>query len=142
MVIVDASVAYKWFASGETLHEQARKLLVDHKREVEKICAPSLILYELANAWSTKTELPQKQVKLNLKNLKTAEVLMEELNFEMIGKAIDFSKKHTVSVYDASYAVFAQEKGCNFVTADSKFVAKVKLPFVKHLSDYSSNNIN
>lgn len=135
MVIVDASVVYKWFASGETLYEQARKLLAAHESEVEKICAPSLILYELANAWSTKTDLPLIQVKLNLKNLKTAGVLLEEFNLKMIGKAIDFSKKHRVSVYDASYAVLAEEKGCNFVTADSRLVAKVNLPFVKHLGD-------
>jgi len=48
-------------------------------------------------------------------------------------KSAIFSRKYKVSVYDAVYAVLAQDKGCVLITADSKFVDQVNLPFVKKL---------
>lgn len=136
MVVVDTSVAYKWFSpENEELLQEAITLL----KNSSDITAPDLIIYELANSWSTKTKLKTAQIKIFLKDLEETNIKIESVNFEIIRKAVDFSKKYHVSVYDASYAVLAQEKGCNFVTADSKFVKKVKLPFVKHLSEYSSD---
>ena len=139
MVIVDASIAYKWYSSEKELSVQALKLYKSHLDRTEVLCAPSLLLLELANAWVTKTQLPKKQAHSNLKSLESVGIVFEELNFELITKVIDFADKYHVTAYDAMYAVLAQEKGCDLLTADSKFVAKVNLPFVKHLSEYSSN---
>lgn len=136
MVVIDTSVAYKWFSpENEELLAEALALL----KNSSALIAPDLIIYELANSWATKTKLKIPQIKIFLKDLEETEIKIEPVSFELVRKAIDFSKKYSVSVYDASYAVLAQEKDCDFVTADSKFVSKVKLPFVKHLSDYSSN---
>lgn len=60
------------------------------------------------------------------------------INFKLIKKACQFSKKYGVSVYDAIYAVMAKEKKCNLITADDKFADKVNLPFVKKLSDHNN----
>ena len=78
------------------------------------------------------------EIKVFLKDLESTGIKFETISFELVLKAIDFSKKFRVSVYDAAYAVLAKEKGCDFYTADSKFVKAVNLPFVKHLSDYPS----
>lgn len=134
MVVVDTSVAYKWFSpENEELLTEALALL----KNSSTLIAPDLIIYELANSWATKTKLKISQIKLFLKDLEEVEIKIEPVSFELVRKATDFSKKYHVSVYDASYAVLAIEKNCDFVTADSKFVSKVKLPFVKHLSDSS-----
>lgn len=136
MVVVDTSVAYKWFSpENEELLAEALALL----KNSSALIAPDLIIYELANSWATKTKLKIPQIKIFLKDLEETEIKIEPVSFELVRKAIDFSKKYHVSVYDASYAVLAQEKDCDFVTADSKFVSKVKLPFVKHLSETSLN---
>ncbi|MBI3282455.1 type II toxin-antitoxin system VapC family toxin [Candidatus Curtissbacteria bacterium] len=136
MVVVDTSVAYKWFSpENEEFLYEALALL----KNPSALIAPDLIIYELANSWATKTKLKNSQIKIFLKDFEEAEIKIEPVSFELIRRAIDFSRKYHVSVYDATYAMLASEKGCNFVTADSKFVAKVKLPFVKHLSEYSSD---
>ena len=131
MVVVDTSVVYKWFSpENEELLSEALTLL----KNSATLIAPDLIIYELANSWATKTKLKNSQIKIFLKDFEEAEIKIEPVSFELVRRAIDFSRKYHVSVYDATYAVLAAEKGCNFVTADSKFVAKVNLPFVQHLS--------
>lgn len=96
------------------------------------------MVYELANAWATKTKLSLKKIKIFLDDLEEIDIKIEPVTLELISNAIEFSKNYRVSVYDASYAVLAKEKKCDFITADSKFVEKVSLPFVKNLNNYST----
>lgn len=133
MVVVDASVAYKWWDQKEELSEDAQIFLKNH---INKILVPDLMLYELANAWSTKTKLAISDVKSNLEDLEKLNLQIEPITFKLLTKAVDFSKKYNVSVYDASYAVLARAKKCDLVTADTKFVNQVNLPYVKSLADY------
>lgn len=137
MVVVDTSVAYKWFSpEKEEFLPQALGLLKTHLQGQESIIAPDLIVYELANAWATKTKLATDQIQIFLRDFKKIRIRVEPTILELIGQAVDFSRQHQVSVYDASYAVLAREKKCSFFTADSKFVKRINLPFVKHLNEY------
>lgn len=136
MVVVDTSVAFKWTDENEESRNIALKILQDHIQNKVKIIVPQLIFYELANSWATKTKLSVSTIKSNLKRLKKADLTIEPPSFELMVKAVEFSKKYQVSVYDASYAVLAQAKKCNLITADTKFVNQVNLPYVKTLTGY------
>lgn len=137
MVVIDTSVAYKWFSTEKEGHlSQSLKLLEAHLHNKETIAAPNLIIYELTNAWSTKTKLSVEKIKTFLEDFEEIDIEIESLTFALISKAVDFSKKYHVSVYDASYAILAREKKCDLFSADSKFVEQVNLPFVKHLDRY------
>ena len=136
MVIVDTSVAYKWFNEAETDSNLALELLDSHLRDQNEIIIPDLLLYELANAWSTKGALDAKQIKDNLRLFKKYHLKVISVTFDLIEKAIELSKKNKISVYDASYAVVAQERNCKLVTADNKFVDQINLPFIEKLSEY------
>ncbi|MDP3758645.1 MAG: hypothetical protein Q8Q86_02905, partial [Candidatus Daviesbacteria bacterium] len=57
MIIIDSSVVFKWFDETETDGEQALRILRSHLSKSDNIIVPDLILYELANAWSTKSAL-------------------------------------------------------------------------------------
>lgn len=138
MIVVDASIAFKWYAEGEPDFAAAFRLLEAHLLKKQVIIAPELLLYELANAWSTKARLDEKQAKLNLQNFRDARIQIQPYTFERIAKAIEFSKQYHVSVYDASYAILAKEKGCTLITADSKFVQQVNLSFVHSLGTYTA----
>lgn len=137
MVIVDASIVYKWFAENEEDSSLALNILQKHINGREKIAVPDLILYELANAWVTKTAIPSARVKTNLKDLQDAGLELENVTFDLAAKAVNFAKKYNASVYDAIYVVLAKEKRCNLVTADKKFAEKINLPYVKLLGEYS-----
>lgn len=136
MVVIDASVAYKWFSEEQPNFQAAFKIIEEHKLGRETIIAPELLLYELANAWATKTDLTLQQTTLNLKKLQETSIELITLGFTLIQKAVVFSKKYQVTVYDAIYAVLAKEKRCDLITADKKFVEKINLSFVKLLEEY------
>ena len=136
MVITDASVVFKWFDQAEEYFDQALKILNKHLAE-DNIVVPDLFFYELANAWTTKSALSPKDIKLNLVKLESYKLNIESFTYNLIQKAVVFSKKYKVSLYDASYAVLAKEKKCDLITADSKFVTQVNLFFVKDLGKYT-----
>lgn len=137
MLVVDASVVFKWFDEKESQYEQALKLLDDYILKKEILAAPDILVYELANAWATKTEITKQIAKQNLQKFQKINIKLRVYDFDFLQKVMIFVKKYHVAIYAASYAVLAKEKGCDLITADSKFVTQVKLPFVKNLTSYS-----
>ncbi|MBI2039593.1 type II toxin-antitoxin system VapC family toxin [Candidatus Microgenomates bacterium] len=135
MVVIDASVVFKWFAEDESNFEEALQILQDHRLNKSLISAPQLLIYELTNAWVTKTKITLKNIKANLKKLEKAAIQLENVTFTRAEKAIEFASNYHISVYDASYVVLAQEKQCSLITADARLVERINLPFVKLLSD-------
>lgn len=135
MVIVDASIAYKWFTKEED-SDLALNILQRQVNGRDKIVVPDLILYELVNAWVTKTTIPIPIVKTNLKNLQDASLEIENPTFESVFEAAVIAKEYGISVYDGYYLVLARKKKCDFITADAKLVNQVNLPFVQLLSNY------
>lgn len=108
MVVTDASVVYKWFwKETEELAKQALDLLQNHLHHKQPIIAPDIILYELTNTWTTKTNLPNNQIKTFLADLEDTKITIESATFSLMKKAAAFSKKYHVSVYEASYVVLA-----------------------------------
>lgn len=132
MVVVDTSIVYKWIREEDTRH-LSLEILYRFLSGKEKILVPDILLYELANVLSNKTEL-------SIKDIEEAWNLFIDFNVPIftptasfMQKCLKFSKKYQVTVYDAAYAVLAKEKKCDLVTADDKFAQKTKLPFIKSL---------
>lgn len=137
MVIVDASVAFKWFLNNEEDIDQALTILTLHQNEQNIILVPDLLFYELANAWVTKTALTVKGIKTFLNDLQNINLKIGVVNFDLLNQAAVLSKKYKISLYDATYLALAKQKKCLLITADQKLIGKVNLPFVKLLQDYS-----
>lgn len=137
MVIIDASIVYKWFNSAEEYTEKAFEILNLHLHKLNVVVAPDILLYELANVWATKTSLTETEVIINLNQLKKHALVVIPVDFALLEKAMTLSKKQHISVYDAAYVVLAKTKKCDFITADAKLVKNVNLPFVKLLKDYN-----
>lgn len=137
MVVIDTSVVFKWFNETEEDRKIATEILAKHLKRADEIFIPDLLFYELTNAWATKTALSVEEIKENLSYLKTYRLSVTQMGFAHFNKAVEYAKQYHVSVYDVIYAVLAEEKKCNLFTADTRFVEKMKLPFVHHLKDYS-----
>ena len=137
MIVIDSSVVFKWFNSNEVDTDKAIAIWQDHADKKILIQVPDLIIYELANAWATKSKLSIKEIKNNLDAFFESKLEMINITLDLVNKSTAFSKKYSVSVYDAIYAVLAKERGSSLVTADKKFVEKINLPFVKLLEEYS-----
>lgn len=144
MVIIDTSVAYKWFIDEEPkeITIAARALLKRFLKRKEKILCPDLILYELANTLAYKPKLRDVEINSIWSKLSDINLPIANPTQHFMKKCIDFSVQYRVSVYDASYAILALEKNCILLTADSKFAKKINLPFVKLLTRYPLSNKN
>ena len=135
MIVVDASVIYKWLVSENMQSDlAAKKILADFKLEKLSIIVPDILLYELANALTSKTTTSLVDIKKLWQRFAAYKLPIFSPAIDFITKSIDFSRKYKVSVYDATYAVLALENKCNLITADDKFADQINLPFVKKLS--------
>lgn len=131
MVVVDTSIAFKWFDADEVGADRARDILRQHLSGRQRIWVPDLLGYELANAWSTKSRLTAKWVEENLKMLQKLKLHYLSLDFDLLENAAKLAKKYEVTVYDALYVVLAEEKRCKLVTADKRFAKKINSPDIE-----------
>lgn len=121
MIVVDASVAVKWFVA-ETGHQEADKVLSDHPDMI----APDRLLLEVANTLLRKfqrREIEQAQASAALVRLPTlfAEIVPSQaILTQAYGLAL--SMKH--QIYDCAYLALAVTRNSRMITADTAFAAK------------------
>lgn len=134
-IIIDTSVIYKWLAEEEPKEEteKAYKLMDRHVTGEERCISLDLILYELGNALSTKKNLSLSDIQSAWDKFLDFHIQIVFPTERSIASAIELAKQYSITVYDASYVVLAKEKGCDFITADSRLVTKLNLPYVKHI---------
>jgi len=136
--VVDASVALKWFLP-ESNSAAAEKLLQAFLRGQVLLYAPELLLIEAASALWRRAILRQELTLFESKAI-YRDLLTLPLNFQsserMAASAFSLALAHRHSAYDAVYCALAHELDCEFVTADSVLVTKLRqaLPFVRHVS--------
>lgn len=133
MVVIDTSVAFKWFSTDEDDSKTALEILDAHIKNKNPILIPDLFYYEITNAWVTKKGFKIEYISENLALLEKYLLTAVQLNFAAFKMALSMSKKYKISVYDAAYAVLAEKNQCNLITADEKFAKQVNLTFVKTL---------
>lgn len=133
MIVIDASVVNKFFLPYEDGRDKALGILKRHIQKIDEIIVPDLLFYEVANTLATKTSIPQDQISKSLTKLDKVKLNIFHPTIDHINRAAIFAKQYRVSVYDAIYAILAQEKKCNLVTADEKFVKQTKQDFITPL---------
>jgi predicted nucleic acid-binding protein len=116
-VVVDASVAVKWFVPEE-LSADARGLLATEYQ----LFAPDLLWAELGNVlWKKhrRRELDQRTASRLLRDF--SRVPIEFHTAERWSEAaLDLAIRHGVTVYDGLYLAMAAGNGCPLVTADRR----------------------
>lgn len=132
-LILDASVVIRWFLE-EKLSERAIGYRRQHLNGEISLVAPSLLAFEIINALCTKSGVSLEAVLSAIEVFYFTGIKEYFLTEELAKRAATLSKKHKVSVYDASYLVLAQNLDCQFITADGKLHQKTKsLKLVKLL---------
>jgi len=133
MIVLDASIILKLI-----LEEQdtplALQLRENHITGEDKIAAPELLYYELANVLATKVAIPINNASSALAEIFNLEIDTYTLGLEEFLSSISVSRKYKISVYDSSYVILAERLNCDFVTADAQLFRKTKdLKFVRLL---------
>lgn len=125
ILVIDASVAIKWFIP----EEDGNKALMLRNRHIEggiTLVAPDLLIYEVANALSYYPKIKDEDIEEDLTALFMVDLELVPPSSELTTSVTLKARQLGISVYDSSYLVFAETIATNFVTADKKLYDKVK----------------
>jgi predicted nucleic acid-binding protein len=122
-LVIDASVAVKWFVSEEASDKADEVSASDYT-----LLAPRLIMTEVANA------LARKAIQRLITPLEAAEYVRALPQFlarlldvdDLIESALQNACNHNHPIYDFIYLEAARRRDTKMLTADQKFIAKVK----------------
>jgi len=121
ILVVDASVAIKWFVE-EPLRPQARALLADR----HEFIAPDLMVAEVSNiAWkkTTRGEIQTDQARSIVRSIVLppfVSTFVESATLRERAFALALQWKHPV--YDCFYAACAEAVSAPLISADEKFL--------------------
>lgn len=122
-LVVDASVAVKWFLPE--IHSEAAGRILKSR---QKLLAPDLIWAEVGNT------LWKKNIRQEITMEESSGILKDFLRFPLeiyssktlIDTAWNLALRCRISVYDGLYIALAVGSGCSLVTADRKFYESLR----------------
>jgi predicted nucleic acid-binding protein len=138
-LIVDASVAVKWFTL-EIDRDKAEAIL----RSDHTLMAPWLIVTEVANALARKVGQGLVTTPDAAEYVSSLPILVSRLLDidDLIRPAFENACSHRHPIYDFIYLEAARNRNTQMVTADSRFIARLAgsslARFVMSLSDWRS----
>jgi predicted nucleic acid-binding protein len=142
MIVVDASLAVKWFLA-EPDSEGALAFLDRHRRA---LCGPDLLAIEVcralvtaANTRRVSAEAAKVRIAAWLSRLKQDELRLYHADATRLQRATDLALDLGHPLADCLYLALAIELECELATCDAKFQAKAApiYPRVKLLSEFS-----
>lgn len=117
-VVCDASVVLKWFHDeGEQGVEEARRLLAGHRAGQLTAWILDLTFYELGNVLLRALRWPASDVADQLDDVRAICAVLAPGAGEL-RLAARLAEAHTLTFYDAVYAVAARSRGAALATAD------------------------
>ena len=127
-VVIDTSVAFKWFVGyGETGLDGAGSLLRAHREGELELIAPSTITVEVANA--LRYLLPRPGDALDfLHELESVRLRLYDTTPSLVRLATTRALETGMAVYDALFLALAEQRECPLVTADLKAFASIRSP--------------
>lgn len=120
-VVVDSSVAIKWFVA-EVHSAEAQRLLNDYQAGTIGFAAPDLLACEIGSIVWKKCQfqgLAAGDALLILNGFRALTFAVTS-TFDLLDDAFRLATAHQRTVYDMTYVALSLRKSCDFVTADQK----------------------
>lgn len=119
-VVLDASVAVKWFHEEE-FADEALKIRDASDRGRLELIVPSIFPYEVINALRRPPNLfDREQLKSAGESLELRALLGENVHKGDLNGTMELSLKYSINPYDASYLLLANRFKTVVITADKK----------------------
>lgn len=141
-VVVDASVAAKWFLPDEEDVAQANSLLTQLARGSLILLAPDILWPEVSSAITVATLGRVSRLTMAAGERQISRCLNTDLDIypsrDFMIAAFRLVHVHSCAIYDALYLALADHFDIPFITADRRFFQRVRhLPKVIWLGDLS-----
>jgi len=125
VIVLDASVALKWFVEAEPLKAEASSVLEDIERDPRPYLVPELFMNEMLAVLARMSDA-------SAERLGEALSLIERLGLTRIGNGHELMQtaaamacRWGLSGYDATYVALASLTGSVWLTADKKAAKRV-----------------
>ncbi len=137
ILVIDASVATKWFVEEEYT-KQALALWNDYVERKIDLASSQPLPYEVLNALRRNPEFDVEDLSTAAKSLEKATLALYPILGELGRSTIETAVKYGITIYDSSYVALADFLGSMALTADERLLGKVgkKAPLL-HISDYA-----
>ena len=123
-LVVDASVAVKWYVPERNSDVAARLLETNYR-----LLAPELVLAEFGNVlWEkvTRQEIQPTDAFEILTALAASQTISLAPLAPLLDAALEIAIHFDRPIYDAFYLALALREGCSFITADQRFAAALR----------------
>lgn len=134
-VVVDASVAFKWFVE-EPGSAEARRLAEDYGRRLVDVASVELLPFEVLNALRYAPDTGLEDLRAAASALGKLSLDLRPLVGELAERSVENALRYGVSVYDSSYLSLGELLGAPVYTADDRLISRVGGGALKLISDY------
>ncbi len=118
-VVIDSSVAFKWFDTSEPGADIAGSLLREHQRDDVALLAPALLLPEVVNALLSR-RTPVEDIERAIGFLADVDLLIAPLDAGLLAHAVQIASAEGLALYDATFIALAALLDADLVTADRR----------------------
>jgi len=118
-LVVDASVAAKWF-NVEELSDKAAKVKDAHAKGHIDLAAPIHLPYEVGNSIWRNKQLSDDDAADAVSSIMRLDIELIEPTIQRVQRAMEIARQVKTSFYDAVYLQVAEEMKTPLLTADQK----------------------
>lgn len=123
LVVIDASVATKWFLPEED-SEKALRIRDEHAEGAIDLAAPDLLYYEVTNALSYRPGLERIILREDIEDMYDIGIQLVAPSREVLTLAAEKAQALRVTAYDTAYLALAEMLGTIAITADEELHRK------------------
>ncbi len=125
MIVVDASVAIKWFVTNEPLATEAGRILARIERDPSSYIVPELFMNELLAVLCRLPSSRPSKVQETLALVETLGLKRVGNGHELLALAADFASRWGLSGHGAVYVALASLTRGVWLTADEHAVQRI-----------------
>jgi predicted nucleic acid-binding protein len=126
VIVLDASVALKWFIEGEPLADEARRVRDEIEHQPDNFIVPDLFFNEVLSVLVRLPSASSKTVRETIYLLESLGMARIANGHELLRDAAEVAMTLRLSGYDAIYVAVAASVGGQWLTADARAAARVK----------------
>ncbi len=119
VLVVDSSVAVKWFEPDELGVKAALTVLDGHQDERYLLAAPTLLRLEVLSALA-RMGLDETELVQAAGTLEGFRLHFEAVDGELVAHAVKLATRHGLTIYDAVFAALAKRHDAELITADRR----------------------